>query len=264
MIGAGMALSGACPGTVLVQLATGVGSGLWVACGGLFGAAAFVAAKPHLPGSKAFDTGSPSNANFPSIRPTPSTIPEALHASERSVLCGWETLCAVGLYVTKHIQANPLRAGITLIDPIFGGPLIGLAQSVSVGLNGHSLGVSGVWEGIVRAVMKGFQPANKRSTDPLITPSMTFAAGIFASAYILARSNLVASTAAQALSTSSNFVSPAIAVAAGSIMVFGARLCGGCTSGHAISGLATFSIASLVTTAAMFASGVAVAMSVGS
>lgn len=39
---------------------------------------------------------------------------------------------------------------------------------------------------------------------------------------------------------------------------FGARLAGGCTSGHGISGMSAMSVASLVTVATMFASGMAV------
>ena len=39
----------------------------------------------------------------------------------------------------------------------------------------------------------------------------------------------------------------------GILLVFGARLAGGCTSGHGLSGMASLSIASFVTVASMFA-----------
>lgn len=266
LIGAGMALSGACPGTVVVQIATGITSGLWVALGGVLGAAIFIAAKPSLPGSKAAASAIPRSSTLSQDGQGPSTIPAALHTSERTVLYGWETICALGLYITKHIQSNPVKATI-LVDSLWGGPLIGLAQATSVGLNGHSMGVSGAYEGVVRAVISLFQPLTRKSQKSWprvkLTPSMSFTAGIFSAAYVLASSNLVTSTASQHLSVPSP-VHPVTAVAAGAIMVFGARLCGGCTSGHAISGLATFSISSLVTTAAMFAAGVAVALAMGS
>lgn len=42
-------------------------------------------------------------------------------------------------------------------------------------------------------------------------------------------------------------------------MVLGAPLAGGCTSGHGISGLATFPWASFVTVAAMFGGGILIA-----
>ena len=38
MLGVGMALTGACPGTVLPQIATGLRSGLLVGIGGILGA----------------------------------------------------------------------------------------------------------------------------------------------------------------------------------------------------------------------------------
>ncbi len=50
-----------------------------------------------------------------------------------------------------------------------------------------------------------------------------------------------------------------IAFFAGFIMLFGARIAGGCTSGHGISGMAQLSVGSTVAVAAMFAGGMLVA-----
>ena len=50
-----------------------------------------------------------------------------------------------------------------------------------------------------------------------------------------------------------------LAFAAGFIMLFGARIAGGCTSGHGISGIAQLSAGSTIAVAAMFAGGMAVA-----
>lgn len=43
-------------------------------------------------------------------------------------------------------------------------------------------------------------------------------------------------------------------------MLFGARIAGGCTSGHGVSGLVHLSVGSTIAVAAMFAGGIAVAM----
>ncbi len=51
----------------------------------------------------------------------------------------------------------------------------------------------------------------------------------------------------------------AIAFLAGFIMLFGARLADGCTSGHGLSGVAQLSVGSTVAVAAMFAGGIAAA-----
>ena len=51
-----------------------------------------------------------------------------------------------------------------------------------------------------------------------------------------------------------------LAFLGGFILLFGARLAGGCTSGHGISGLAQLAIGSSIAVATMFAGGIAVAM----
>lgn len=50
-----------------------------------------------------------------------------------------------------------------------------------------------------------------------------------------------------------------IAFVAGFLMLFGARIAGGCTSGHGISGMAQLGVGSTVAVAAMFAGGMLVA-----
>lgn len=50
-----------------------------------------------------------------------------------------------------------------------------------------------------------------------------------------------------------------IAFLAGFIMLFGARIAGGCTSGHGISGIAQLSVGSTIAVIAMFAGGMLVA-----
>jgi uncharacterized protein len=50
-----------------------------------------------------------------------------------------------------------------------------------------------------------------------------------------------------------------IAFFAGFLMLFGARIAGGCTSGHGISGMAQLAVGSTVAVAAMFAGGMLVA-----
>ena len=52
----------------------------------------------------------------------------------------------------------------------------------------------------------------------------------------------------------------AMGFAGGFILLVGARLAGGCTSGHGISGMAQLAVGSTVAVAAMFAGGIAAAM----
>jgi len=65
---------------------------------------------------------------------------------------------------------------------------------------------------------------------------------------------------ARALGSASPAKRYTIAFIGGFVMLFGARLADGCTSGHGISGMAQLSVGSTVAVAAMFAGGIATAM----
>jgi uncharacterized membrane protein YedE/YeeE len=62
------------------------------------------------------------------------------------------------------------------------------------------------------------------------------------------------------MGTSTFAIRAPIAFLAGFIMLFGARIAGGCTSGHGISGMAQLSVGSTLAVAAMFAGGILTAM----
>ena len=64
----------------------------------------------------------------------------------------------------------------------------------------------------------------------------------------------------RALGSPSNGLRYAVAFAAGFLMLFGARIADGCTSGHGLSGMAQLSVGSTVAVAAMFAGGIATAL----
>lgn len=51
-----------------------------------------------------------------------------------------------------------------------------------------------------------------------------------------------------------------VSFAAGALLLFGARLAGGCTSGHVISGMSQLALSGMVFAAAVFASGIPVAL----
>ncbi len=63
----------------------------------------------------------------------------------------------------------------------------------------------------------------------------------------------------RALGSSSPALRYAVAFGAGFLMLFGARIADGCTSGHGLSGMAQLSIGSTVAVAAMFAGGIVTA-----
>jgi uncharacterized membrane protein YedE/YeeE len=65
---------------------------------------------------------------------------------------------------------------------------------------------------------------------------------------------------ARALGSNSPSRRYAVAFIAGFLMLFGARLADGCTSGHGLSGTAQLAVGSMVAVAAMFAGGIVTAM----
>ena len=63
----------------------------------------------------------------------------------------------------------------------------------------------------------------------------------------------------KALGSSSSRLRYAVAFAGGFLMLLGARIADGCTSGHGLSGMAQLSVGSTIAVAAMFAGGIATA-----
>jgi uncharacterized membrane protein YedE/YeeE len=240
MIGIGMALTGACPGTVFVQAGAGLPSGIFVLGGGILGGLLFVSTQPSIARLREGRGSSKVNSEL--------TIPKSFGVSPWVVLAMWEVMCFGMLQLLSGIE-GPTSGTQNLVLPVLGGLLIGTAQACAIALTRHTVGTSGAFEDVgrwLRNVISG-----DASKGP-ITASVMFDAGIVSASALLARFLLPAAAA----QPSSHLVSSSTAVLGGAVMAFGSRLAGGCTSGHGISGMATFSWASLVSVGSMFAAGV--------
>lgn len=241
LIGVGMALTGACPGTVFVQAGAGIPSGVFVLVGGILGGLTFVASQPSI--AKFRDTRTKDSQQAKGAL----TIPKTLGVSAWIVVAVWEVLCFALLNMLTALDAT--KPAQRLVSPVVGGLLIGTAQAASIALTRHTIGTSGAFEDVGRWLQKLL--SGDAAKGP-VTASVMFDAGIMSASALLARF-LLPSAAAQASVTLDK---PLVAFFGGVAMAFGSRLAGGCTSGHGISGLATFSWASLVSVASMFAAGV--------
>jgi uncharacterized membrane protein YedE/YeeE len=231
--GMSMALMGACPGTVLVQAAAGVGRGWLAILGGIVGGAVFVRWKESHEGVES-----------PGVQHT--VMDKAGVSDSTAVLC--YEIMMLALIMAAGTMA-PRSQGF--LDPVRGGILIGLAQCSSVLLSRKTIGVSSAYED----VGKWFWSLARGTNRPGLT-NITFAAGVMAGTKV----TLHYVPAVQALMSSDIDVSALAAVTGGFAMIFGGRLAGGCTSGHGISGMATLSISSFVTVVSMFAAGIATAL----
>ncbi|KAG9684926.1 hypothetical protein KCV03_g10103, partial [Aureobasidium melanogenum] len=236
LVGIGMALSGACPGTVLVQLAQRIPSANATALGALFGAIVYVGtrdwmelkARPHEVAKQA---------------PCKKTISEVFRASEAALYS------IFGLGIAGVLSLTRAKVGNSLVPPVMGGLLIGSVQALSLLLISKPLGVLTAYEDLSQNVLQAF--TGRLEKQGWLTNPIIFSSGIIAGSAVLLQ-NIPA-----AISFPSDAAIPSWqAFAGGVVMTFGARLGGGCTSGHGLSGLSAMSFSSLLTVGAMFGAGI--------
>jgi uncharacterized protein len=125
---------------------------------------------------------------------------------------------------------------VAIVAPLLGGALMGLAASLLLWTHGKPAGIAGVYGGALeRGPDRGFR--------------FSFLAGLVASGFLAYRLFPTA--------VSGGSGSPlGLVVLAGLLVGFGARLGGGCTSGHGICGLSRLSRRSVAATAVFMTMGV--------
>lgn len=263
LIGVGMATTGACPGTSLVQMGAGMVNGVLVVVGGVLGATAFIKLQPTLKAVRALLLEAEPTIEDNSIAEPnkPVDIATALGIHPITLLLIWVPMC-LAVMLTAYAKDSTTRTIPVsgLVPPAYGGLLIGAAQLGTTLLTGHAVGASSAYQDIATWLDKRLlQNSEDRSDTRLLTPSLIFSGGVVAAAATL---SLLVPKIGSANLNRLQLISPrnsGMTILGGACMVFGARLAGGCTSGHGISGLAKFSMASLVTTASMFTAGIVTA-----
>ncbi|MFT5182503.1 MAG: putative membrane protein YedE/YeeE [Alphaproteobacteria bacterium] len=116
----------------------------------------------------------------------------------------------------------------TPLSALIGGALIGIASTLLLALNGRIAGISGILGGLL--------PAAKGDSAWRLLFLAGLVIGAFAYATLSGRAPLVIDATIPML------------IAGGLITGFGARLGGGCTSGHGVCGLGRLSARSLAAT----------------
>ncbi|MBI5595836.1 MAG: YeeE/YedE family protein [Elusimicrobia bacterium] len=124
----------------------------------------------------------------------------------------------------------------TMIAPLAGGILIGLAATLRLWADGRAAGVSGALAGTLARGPEGR------------TPHARFLLGLVAAGGVL---SLLGVPLAQGILPRSD----AAMAASGLLVGMGARLAGGCTSGHGVCGLSRLSPRSLLAILIFMASG---------
>lgn len=234
LLGSGMMLSGACPGTVLAQLGVGVKSGVYAFAGAsLAGVVWSGFLKPLL-------TQCPTPPKAGSASPSPkATVHEVLGVSKGTLLLGLEAMF-VGIVIAaaKFTEVGPEAK----IPPYYGGMLIAGAQLLSLVVRGCLVGMSTSYEEVGGWMLGGkLVPEKYRN--------MLFSAGVIVGSYFLSHG------APKFGEVTDVVVSPLSAAVGGFLMILGSRMAGGCTSGHGISGISLLSMSSFLTVGATFAAG---------
>jgi len=243
-----MALTGACPGTVLVQIATGTSSGLPVFVGATIGGMLWsrfgYCVKCRDP------TASKSNDKDCTCTEDEPTIYAATQISETQAVFIYNVFCYAlvlsASYLMPNISSSPR------LNPVIGGLAIGAAQAASLVLTGSAIGVSTAYETIGDYLDRFIGVSmNKNGAQPSLNP-VAFVFGMLCGSWGLTKVLDV-----RAIEETAH-ISWVQALIGGVALIIGARTAGGCTSGHGISGMSTLSKSSFLTVGSMFGGGIAV------
>ncbi|MGO8969101.1 MAG: YeeE/YedE thiosulfate transporter family protein [Myxococcaceae bacterium] len=144
------------------------------------------------------------------------------------------------------------------------GGVFGLVSAASIALWGP-IGVSGTYPRVVAALLHWLAPglgagANGylRKIGDVAKPETFLALGLLMGGFLAARFSPKRAPKVELIhpshsSTSRRYLE---AFLGGALVIFGARLAGGCTSGHIISGITQLSVSGFIFAAAVFASGI--------
>ncbi|KAM3079512.1 hypothetical protein ACMFMG_005933 [Clarireedia jacksonii] len=258
LLGIGMALTGACPGTVLPQVVTGIRSGQFALLGGILGGMLYSKLRPYI---RRHSTQCSQDANptlYQKLDPKADEI-KAVYIYQN--FC-WGVILLASWFSSKNSES--------VLAPTWGGIGIGICQGISLILTGNTLGTSNAYEQVgdlfwwtlssnstAKTVEGKGEPHVSQSTPRPTIKGTNFVLGILLGSFTLSR--LVTLPA----STSDLDISMPKALIGGICMVFGARIAGGCTSGHGISGMSLLSVASIISVCAIFGGGIAWGLLIG-
>jgi len=146
-----------------------------------------------------------------------------------------------------------------------GGIVIGLLQIPAFLLIETALGTSTAYVTVGRLIASWIDPSIRVAVTSRNWWQVALVAGTAIGAFISmrlsgARRHPISPIWQRALGSSSTARRYLVALVGGFLLLFGARIADGCTSGHGLSGVAQLAVGSTVAVAAMFTGGIATAM----
>ncbi|KAL2121560.1 hypothetical protein VTJ04DRAFT_5587 [Mycothermus thermophilus] len=271
LLGTGMVLAGACPGTTLAQLGVGVRSGRHAFTGAVLAGIVWAGirrrkmgemkqarAKQQEQQAAASEKVDSTTTTTSTPLPTPtilntsssssllggSSLPTTLGLSKLTIIATMESAFLLAIYTLVQLTPAP-AATVRGIPPYLAGLAIAGAQAVSLLLRRSPIGASSAFEELGWYFYPG---------SAIKYAHILFSVGLIGGAWAMAQAFPALRPAVEIAA------SPARSVLGGFLMVLGARMSGGCTSGHGISGLSLLSVSSVVTVAAVFGAGAVVGL----
>jgi uncharacterized membrane protein YedE/YeeE len=255
LIGAGMSMAGTCPGTIWAQLGAGQPKSLITFAGAVVGAA--IIALTHHQITPMLKMISPKSRTVAAILGT-STL-----AASAMVAAAFAAVVIVVLTVPGFYEPLPGAAdifGYQHWHPVVGGIMVGLVQlPLTLGVR-KNLGASTSFSVIASNMLRSVGVVNNY-TRPLVGGAAYW--DVIFVVFATAGAALAALSGNTWYSWQEMQVSELEAFAGGVLLLVGARIASGCTSGHGITGVGHGSVVSMVGVAGIFAGGIAVALAYG-
>jgi uncharacterized protein len=143
------------------------------------------------------------------------------------------------------------------------GGVFGLVSAASIALQGP-IGVSGTYPRFIGALLRWISPGYAGANTYLVkiggfaNPETFLVLGLLIGGFAAARFSAVRAPPVELIHPGQTSVAARYrdAFLGGFLIIFGARLAGGCTSGHIISGITQLSVSGLIFGAGVFASGI--------
>eukprot|EP00052_Salpingoeca_macrocollata_P028143 m.270519 g.270519 ORF g.270519 m.270519 type:complete len:363 (+) comp22830_c3_seq21:2153-3241(+) len=266
VLGAGMAVGGACPGTAFMQLGVGIKSAYFAIFGGVCGAVLFAYLLPVL------------QANISSflLKGERKSLDQVLGVGGKPLLLAGGTLLVSAAVALEHFfpWKNAVHAlfpqadlGTGVVPHSLGAVawapqvavLLGLVQFVAVLVAQNRLGASSAYCTMAVVCTDGLD-SKRRAHAPYLD-------SFYFHSYAFQVCALVGVALGAQLSVQLSGIAPATvshvpilrAYWGGLLAVAGARMAGGCPSGHGLTGMAQLGLASIAAVAGMFMGGFAVA-----
>jgi uncharacterized membrane protein YedE/YeeE len=263
LLGLGMTLTGSCPGTVFAQLGSGSMVSLVLLLGGISGAFAFSRLLRHLDATKQSGLVSEPKLAADSVsfhdvfnRATGSSL--SLHdfsLRAGAALLGFVALLELLVDWRRDLApVDPAASWATAFPPICSGVLIGCAQIVLQRFASKTLGSSSSYACVLARACP--PAAHDCSYLSRMGADMLWQVATMA--------GVALGAAASAAQADVSYVGAPLSAGlvarlylGGALLVFGAQLAGGCTSGHGLTGLGFMSTYSALAVACMFGTAIA-------